>query len=103
MKKTKLFMGSILVVVFTLSVGLPSWGCDAMGPNRHVGLVTKIDPQAGTFTIIDAQLVKPLTFNAEKKILDIVKVNGSFIITFRMDGTQMKAESAIPQSEGDNA
>ncbi len=97
MKKTKLCIGSILVLVFTLSVGLPSWGCDAMGPNRHVGLVTKIDPQAGTFTIIDAQMEKPLTFTAEKKILDAVKLNSSFIITFRMDGKQMKAETAVPQ------
>lgn len=88
---------SVLVVVSS-AVVVPSWACDAMGPNRHVGVVTKIEPNAGTFTIIDAQTERNMTFTASKKILDVLALNREFVITFRMEGSTMKAELVVPAS-----
>ncbi len=88
---------SVLVVVSS-AVVVPSWACDAMGPNRHVGVVTKIEPNAGTFTIIDAQTERNMTFTACKKILDVLALNREFIVTFRMEGSTMKAELVVPAS-----
>lgn len=97
MKKIQRLVLSVIVMLFS-SVSISSWACDAMGPNRHVGVVTNIDPKAGTFTIIDAQKRKPMTFKAQKKVLDELKLNRDFIITFRMDGQRMKADAVVPAS-----
>lgn len=85
----------VMVMVMS-SLAIPAWACDAMGPNRHVGVVTQIDPKAKTFTIIDAQKQKPITFTAAKKVLDALQLNRDFIITFRMDGQRMMAEAVVP-------
>lgn len=45
-----------MIVIGTVFVSLPVLACDALGPNRHVGVVTKIDQKTATFTIIDAQM-----------------------------------------------
>ena len=87
-----------MLVMFISSVTVAAWACDAMGPNRHVGVVTNIDPKAGTFTIIDAQKRTPMTFTAQKKLLDELKLNREFIVTFRLDGQRMTAEAVVPPS-----
>lgn len=97
MNKIQRFILSMIVIAI-VSVSLPALACDAMGPNRHVVVVSKIDPKAGTFTIIDAQMQKPLTFTAQEQILEVLKLNQSIIITFRMDGQRMKAEAVVPVS-----
>lgn len=92
------FQGLVFSVMVLVMSALPvlAWACDAMGPNRHVGVVTQIDPKAGTFTIIDAQKQKPVTFTAPKKVLDAVQIKRDFIITFRLDGQRMIAEAVVP-------
>lgn len=86
---------SVMVLVMS-ALAIPAWACDAMGPNRHVGVVTQIDPKAKTFTIIDAQKQKPITFTASKKVLDALQLNRDFVITFRLDGQRMIAEAVVP-------
>ena len=88
---------SVIVLVIG-SVSIPSWACAAMGPNRHVGVITQIDPKAGMFTIIDAQMRKPMNFTADKKLLDGLQVNRNVIVTFRMTGHGMMAEAVVPAS-----
>ncbi len=86
------------VVILGVAVAVPTWACDALGPNRHVGVVTKIDPSTHSFTIIDAQRRKPMTFIAPKKILDVLQLEQEFVVTFRMDGRQMQAVAVVPAS-----
>lgn len=86
---------SVMVLVMS-ALAIPAWACDAMGPNRHVGVVTQIDPKAKTFTMIDAQKQKPITFTASKKVLDALQLNRDFVITFRLDGQRMIAEAVVP-------
>jgi len=87
-----------MIIIATSSLPVLTWACDALGPNRHVGVVTQIDPKAGTFTIIDAQRETPMTFTAQQKILDALKLDSEVIVTFRMDGQHMKAEAVVPAS-----
>jgi len=87
-----------VIVLAIASVSIPSWACDAMGPNRHVGVITQIDPKAGTFTIIDAQKRMPMTFIAGKELLDGLPLNRNVIVTFRMAGERMMANAVVPAS-----
>jgi hypothetical protein len=87
-----------VIVLAISSVSSPTWACDAMGPNRHVGVVTQIDSKAGTFTIIDAQRRTPMTFIAGKKLLDGLPLNRNMIVTFRMAGERMMADAVVPAS-----
>ena len=93
-KILSLFLVALFVIMFNSS--LPAWACDAMGPNRHVGVVTKIDQEAGTFMIIDAQLKKPMIFLAQEKLLNTLKLHRNFIITFQKNGKRMEAKAAVP-------
>lgn len=90
----------ILSVILMLVILVPvfGWACDAMGPNRHVGVVTKIDQKTATFTIIDAQMQKPMIFTGTEKILDALKLNRNFIITYTTEDNQMKAEAVVAAS-----
>ena len=95
MRKFQGLVVSSMVLVMS-ALAIPAWACDAMGPNRHVGVVTQIDPKAKTFTIIDAQKQTPITFTASKKVLDALQLNRDFVITFRLDGRRMIAEAVVP-------
>ena len=97
MNKIHQFALGVIVLAIS-SVSIPTWACDAMGPNRHVGVITQIDPKAGMFTIIDAQMRKPMNFTADKKLLDGLQVNRNVIVTFRMVGERMMAEAVVPAS-----
>ena len=58
-----------------------SYACSMMGPNTHVGLITSIDSKAQTFTIRDAETNKPITFNADDKImLELAGINNDQVI-----------------------
>lgn len=96
MRKFQQLILSVVMVV--VAVAGPTWACDALGPNRHIGVVTKIDPSTHSFTIIDAQRNKPMTFTAPKKILDALRLEQEFVVTFRMEGRQMQAVAVVPFS-----
>jgi hypothetical protein len=59
------------------------WACSAAGPDKHVGPVTAVDQQAGTFTILDAEKRTPITFVASKQVLShAAAAKGSVIVRF---------------------
>jgi hypothetical protein len=66
--------------LFLLSTST-SFACSMMGPNTHVGTITSIDSKAQTFTIQDAETNKPITFNADNKImLELAGINNHQVI-----------------------
>jgi hypothetical protein len=69
------------------------WACKAMGPDKHVGVVQKIDVEAKTFSIIDAETRLEITFGASKEILDQVKVNQQVVITYGLEGETLVAKA----------
>ena len=98
MKMMRLLTMGAVALGFTLIAALPSLACDAMGPNRHVGVVTAIDPQAGSFTIVDAQTREPISFTAQEEILNTLRLNSRFIVTFKEEGDKIEAEDVEPAS-----
>jgi hypothetical protein len=74
------------------AVQTASFACDAMGDDKHVGSVTGVDAKAGTFTIMDAQLRKPLTFLASTAVLEQANsASGRLTVTFEQKDGQLIA------------
>lgn len=59
---------SSLAALFMLGSSA-AFACDSMGPNVHAGTISSINNESQTFTIIDAETSKPITFNASKEIM----------------------------------
>lgn len=79
MKHTSLITTS-LAALFLLGTSA-SFACSMMGPNTHVGEITAIDSEAQTFTIQDAETNKPITFNADSRImLELAGINNHQVI-----------------------
>jgi len=77
----------IVIIVLTLSFGAVSaLACKAAGLHKHVGPITSIDNNSGTFTILDAQTNKPISFTASKKLLnEAAKAKGNITVDFKSD------------------
>lgn len=67
--------------------------CDAAGPNKHVGQVVAIDMEAGTFTIMDAQTRKPISFQAQADVLNALTADSEVMVSYKGDDGQLKAVS----------
>ena len=87
-----------MAAAFGLAAALPSWACDSMGPNKHVGVIAALDAKAGTVTIIDAQMQKPLTFAADAKLLAGLAPKKNIVVTYKKDGDRLAAEAIAPAS-----
>lgn len=78
-----ILMGALFITPFT------TWACDAAGKSTHIGTVQSVDASGKTFTIIDAQSRKPITFMANNEIIDGLKeAKGSVMVNYEeMDGS----------------
>lgn len=84
----------ITALFLTSIVSLPAWGCLSAGPATHVGKVLKVDGDNGTFTILDAETVSPITFKADADIMKkVASATGTAIVDFEIDGTVLVATS----------
>ncbi len=71
----------------------PALACDAAGANKHVGMITAVDDQAGTFTIMDAQTNQPITFAAPKAVLGkAARTKGPATVSYREEKGGLVAE-----------
>jgi len=70
-----------------------AFACDSMGPNVHAGTISAIDNNAQTFTIIDAETSKPITFKASKEIMLQLAAHNSdpVIVGYAEDGGKLIA------------
>jgi len=79
----KYFFTFTAIAVLTLATALPALACSMAGPDKHVGQVTAVDTKAGTFTVMDAETRKPITFFASSSIIrDAKKSHGSVMVSF---------------------
>ena len=86
----KLILLVSIAVTFVLAA--PTWACEAAGPSTHVGKVLKIDEGKNTFTILDAQTVSPITFEASDEILSKVgDATGTAFVDYSVDGLVLTA------------
>ena len=59
----------VLASLMLITVSAAGWACKMAGENKHVGVVTKVDQVAGTFTIRDAETNAPIVFSANREML----------------------------------
>jgi hypothetical protein len=53
------------LVLFTSTT---AWACSAVGPNKHVGMLLNIDKPGQSFTVLDAETNRPITFLADEAL-----------------------------------
>ena len=82
----------VLIVTIAIAsvVSIPTWACTAAGPSTHVGKVLKVDDEKKTFTILDAQTVSPVTFQADGDIIaKVTNAIGTAFVDFNVDGVTL--------------
>lgn len=85
---TMIMLGGLLISTTT-----PIFACSVAGPNKHVGQVTAVNTKDGTFTIMDAEIRKPITFSASTKILkNAAKSTGSVMVSYEKTDSKMVAK-----------
>ncbi len=83
----------LMVAGLVMSAATPTFACSTAGPNKHVGQVTAVNTRAGTFTIMDAETQKPITFAASAGILkDAAKAKGSVMVSYEQSDGKMVAK-----------
>ena len=80
-----------------LSLGVYSaagLACSSMGSATHAGNIMSVDEGAKTFTIMDYQTMKPITFSADEKIMRLVMgAEGAAIVDYTGEGDDLTATS----------
>lgn len=86
----------ILSVAIMAAVSGTTWACTAAGPTTHVGKVLKVDTEKKTFTILDAQIVAPITFQADEDIMKkVVDAKGTAFVDFKAEGINLIATDVV--------
>lgn len=94
MRKQNLIFSALIAC--TLFWGTATWACSGMGPDTHVGLVTGVDTQGGTFTILDAETRQPITFSASSEVLERVsKTKLQIKVTYEKKGGELVAADVV--------
>jgi hypothetical protein len=83
-------LGSVILSV-TL-IAFPAFACELAGPDTHVGEIKAIDLTQASFTIIDGQMKKPLTFLATPKQLKELSPGQLVVVKYSKVGGQLRAE-----------
>ena len=82
----------VLAIAMIFSISTSTWACTAAGPSTHVGNVLTIDLEKNTFTILDAQTVSPVKFQASEDIMEkVANATGTAFVDFEVDGINLVA------------
>lgn len=66
--------------------------CSSMGSSTHAGKIMSVDPETGTFTIMDFETMSPVTFSADETIMQqIMKGEGAAIVDYTGEGMDLTA------------
>lgn len=70
------------------------WACSAAGPSTHIGMLLGVDKEAKSFTLLDAETNRPITFLADEGLLgQVAGANGMIQVDFEEDGASLRATS----------
>jgi hypothetical protein len=82
----------VLVSAILMTVSATGLACKMAGANKHVGVVTKVDPVAGTFTIRDAETNAPIVFSANREMLSNAEhAQGQVMVSYENREKQLVA------------
>ena len=90
MKKLITVTALSALMVFAVS---PAWSCSMAGPNTHIGVVTDVNANANTFTMIDAETQHPITFVTTPELLKGISKNQQITVTFQKTGKNLTAKT----------
>jgi hypothetical protein len=90
MKSRTLSLLAVIVVSSVFSVNTSA--CSAMGSTTHAGKILAFNEGDRTFTILDVETMKPITFSADAEIMQkVVNAEGMAIVDFARDATGLTA------------
>ncbi len=82
----------LIVVMYSLVSYQAVFACSGAGDNKHIGMVISIDEQTKTFTIMDMELRKPITFSAVADILGkVANATSTIAVTYEEKDGQLIA------------
>lgn len=83
---------SVVASAVLMTVSASGWACKMAGPNKHVGVVMKVDQMAGTFTIRDAETNAPIVFSADREMLSNAQhAQGPILVSYENREKQLVA------------
>jgi hypothetical protein len=87
----------LIVAISIMSVSsATTLACEAAGPATHVGNILKVDSDKNTFTILDAQSVSPVKFQATTDIMEkVISASGTAFVDYEVDGSNLVAASVL--------
>jgi hypothetical protein len=83
--KNKIFIAALILAGFVLGMTSESLACKSAGPNKHIGSITAINGEAGSFTIEDAETGSLISFEATEKILKELNVKDRVMVSYKED------------------
>lgn len=83
-------LGSVILSVTLIT--FPAFACELAGPDTHVGEIKAIDLGQPSFTILDGQMKKPLTFLAAPEQLKGLSPGQLVVVKYSKVGGQLRAE-----------
>ncbi|MDA9982384.1 hypothetical protein N9H39_06530 [Gammaproteobacteria bacterium] len=90
MKSRTLSLLAVIVIFSVFSVN--TWACSAMGPTTHAGKILSFNEGERTFTLLDMETMKPITFSADDAIMQkIANAQGMAIVDFSSEGAGLTA------------
>lgn len=82
----------LIVAICSFASYQAAFACSAAGDNKHVGTVTSVNEQSKTFTIMDMEQRRPITFSAAAELLDKANSTSSVItVTYEEKDGQLVA------------
>ncbi len=75
----------------------PVWAaaCSNLGPDKHMGMVTLVDPLKGTLSLMDAETKNTIVFLTGEELLKKIHVNDQVVVTFETDKNQHVAKDIV--------
>lgn len=90
MKPVRTLIAAAVVVSGIYSTGILA--CSSMGSSTHAGKIMSVDEATMTFTIMDLQTMSPVTFNADKNMMQqIMNADGTAIVDYTGEGEDLTA------------
>lgn len=82
----------LIVVMYSLVSYQAAFACVGAGDNKHVGTVSAVNEESKTFTLMDMEQRKPITFSADAELLKKANSASSVItVTFEEKDGQLVA------------
>ncbi len=99
-RKIKLYLAVVLAVIF---IGIAAkvsstLACSSLPSGKHLGLVMKVDPEMGTFTLIDAETRKPIRFSASTELLKMIQRDDTIIMSYENENGHLIAKEIVIQA-----